>query len=244
MHISVAHVRGQKPIQEDRFVCVPIANGYLIAVFDGHGGHQVADQAAEILPGLFSEFLTNEKPAEALFSAFNELVSRFSTILTGSTASAAYIVRNQVVIAILGDSPVLCLTSSGDFFMGPEHNMFCHPDDVSEIAPKTFGFDDNYIYLENGDSLALTRALGDADFDKLIIRTPEIFTFDLKDEGVVLVASDGISPPMLGPERQKQYIGFAKAALEGEDARTLINRVKSFHDNTTLIAARYSAAKQ
>src|ERR1700676_5335816 len=91
--ITSASAKGQRPYQEDRLFTATYEQGTLLAVFDGHGGNEVSQFAAEAFPGYFADEITtpNAKPRTALKKAIRKLAVEVEHWVSGSTMSLAFV---------------------------------------------------------------------------------------------------------------------------------------------------------
>lgn len=124
-----AGLQGMRPHMEDRTLGILELPGHehaaLFGVFDGHGGHEVAELAVQLLPRILSCALNEAKdPAEALKIAFDQLDEEIMDSArqrgaprcfhrVGSTAVVALLLREagrlRLLCANCGDSrAVLC----------------------------------------------------------------------------------------------------------------------------------------
>ncbi|CAJ1422501.1 unnamed protein product [Effrenium voratum] len=125
-HLSVysAGYQGMRPYMEDRACGLLELPGFpagsFFGVFDGHGGHQVAQFAAEKMPRILVDKLKEGlDPAEALKESFGAMDAELRSLAAtaflrqGSTAVATLLLREEDNVRLLcancGDSrAVLC----------------------------------------------------------------------------------------------------------------------------------------
>ena len=202
-YVSSATEQGGRQYQEDRFVVIrydtPEEKGWLLAVMDGHGGSEVADLCEKSLGSLFRSLISG--PAmitDVLRQLIEALVKKTRGMDTGSTISVVYIseTNSNAFVAILGDSPVIIKTVHG-LWVSPEHNIRTNEQDRKSVLENGVRYDGGYMCDPvTGNGLQLTRALGDRDFDKFLIREPEVAScLLLNRDSFVLVASDGLVDP-------------------------------------------------
>lgn len=194
--VSSATDRGPRSHQEDRFVekLFPASHprSALLAVMDGHGGDWVSIFCARELWNLFRS--CRETKPEAKIKHLFALADWHTNATTdvGSTLSVAWIRQNrcnEVVVGVLGDSPVIVVDCQGNVVVSPEHNVK-NPAERDALLGRGGFCDEHYHYHSHGRGLQLTRALGDAEFGELVSRVPEVYT--VKDPLYVIVATDGI----------------------------------------------------
>lgn len=241
MNLDIHQHLGNRHLQEDRYVAAPIHNGHLVAVLDGHGGPAVAEDAALMLPELFQRQLENGRdpsPAEALAAAIAGVVEVCADgrpeaghrLPAGSTLSAAYITEEGITTAVLGDSPIL-LRIDGEDWIAPAHNVELNPGDVARIEAAhqerimrgELRIDDSHIHLASFTALAVTRALGDPEFGRYLIRTPEIETHPLPpgSDFALILASDGIQVSRDIDVLREHYTRLLDQVADGRSARGL-----------------------
>lgn len=241
---------GRRKDQEDRYVSASVYPGHLLAVLDGHGGHGVADATAQLLPGLLGASLASGlAPGEALATCLAALPERLAETCapgaretSGSTLSAAFVTDKAIHIAVLGDSPVW--VRQGDRFQAaPRHTADDQGPDVPLLRERhRTAIEEGRLEFSNGylnvgwKWLALTRALGDLEFDDYLIREPDLMSFPIEgdDPAVVLLATDGILGPVPEPDLGRSLIERLES---GTSAESLVEARPSPSDNVTLLGA-------
>jgi serine/threonine protein phosphatase PrpC len=225
-------------------------NSGLFALYDGHGGKDVALYAKEKFPEIFSRFLlqSNSTPDKALILGFQkidlDLKNRnIANENVGTTASVVYITKEADVqsgskrilyCANVGDSRVIILQQNGAKKISYDHRC----NDINEI---------NRIKQAGGiifncrvfGQLALTRAIGDHSLKKYgVIATP--FTnkviLEEKDKYVV-IASDGVWDSIGDNDVFKLSLNYSTAfELANAIVKTAIS--KGSKDNTSCIVIK------
>ena len=238
MNIDIHQHPGRRPYQEDRFLVTHIHDGVLLAVLDGHGGPAVAEDAAMMLPGLVQRFLQARAeitPAEALAEAIGVIVEETADgrpeaghrRASGATLSVAYVAPAQITTAVLGDSPIL-LRIDGEDWMSPAHNVELNPEDVARIEAAhqarimrgELRITSAHLLLGSFAALALTRALGDPEFEAYLIREPQIMTHPLTPDSAftLILASDGIQVSADAELLQRHYTDLLDQVQAGRSA--------------------------
>lgn len=198
--ITARTARGQRSEQEDRLAVLPCADGYMLAVCDGHRGYQTAAkvivQLAELIATSFSESLHSESDARAFLQKIVERINDVTSAeIPGSTFSLAHISEagNRVDIAVLGDSPVVVDRPGSAIWVSPEHNVRRNKEDCRFARARGAIIHSGYLYVcEDGNGLQLTRTFGDADFGAVLRRDAEYFSFPLTPFSKVALFSDGV----------------------------------------------------
>lgn len=258
MNIDIHQHIGQRPSQEDRFVVAPTHDGYLLAVLDGHGGPGVAEDVAVALPGRFQRALeaSDDTPAQAmeqlfagLFEDFTRTREIYTDLFGGSTLSLAFVQDERITTAVLGDSPIL-LRIDGEDWIAPAHNVDLNPRDVARIEAThqdrilrgELHITSSHIQLASWQALAVTRALGDPDFARYLIREPEIHTHPVAPgaDVALILATDAIQVSTDAEVLREDYIRLLEQVANGRSARDLGRQHASdprCSDNLTIITA-------
>ncbi|MHB8764619.1 MAG: PP2C family serine/threonine-protein phosphatase [Deferrisomatales bacterium] len=240
---------GPRPHQEDRYAVARVsgpggAEGWLLAVFDGHGGSTAADLCAGVTPRVFE--LRGPEDAEA---ALRRLVAGLDSLTrgmrSGTTVSAACVLEShgRAAVAVVGDSPVLAVARGGRTVVGPDHNARSNPAERA-AAEARGGVYDPSGYLLNpatGRGLQMARALGDAALGPVLSREPEVFSLDLGPGNVLVLATDGLLDPAHGDTAGRAAELLALRRLgEGFTAQALVAWAEAggLWDNATAVVWR------
>lgn len=214
-------LQGQRPHMEDRCCAVLQLPGYeragLFGVFDGHGGHQVAEVASKRLPQILGSNLQQLEPREALTTSFSMLdlelwkmcsESPGPTVRSGAhpfdrmgtTACVCLVLREEplrVLCANVGDSRAVMSGTEFSEDHKPQnpierHRIEAAGGDVVMCGP--------CFRIDSG--LNLSRAFGDfwyktkyglAPHLQKVISVPDITERFLRDTDTFLVmGSDGV----------------------------------------------------
>lgn len=241
-----ASEKGQRGYQEDRSVVYWIPDeGYLLAVFDGHGGFETAEYCAKNLIEIYYEVRNNllvpnfETIMRGIFQVLNKRTQHMGS---GCAASIAIIKADgsEVITGILGDAPVLVKKADGELWLSPEHNVRSNPSEVKAAQERGGFVSGGYLFASySGGGLQMSRALGDTNLDKVLSREPEIFRLLVGVGSFVLVASDGL----FDPSHQDDLSEATAVAIErGLDAEKLVKIALSVptRDNVTAILVKLS----
>lgn len=172
--------------QEDRCVVKVTDTHLVLAVFDGHGGEKVANEAMRYLmeEGILEFHLEQtESPKEALEMTFVQLAQQFEKSVSGSTAVVVIVINKTVYIANLGDSRVVVYYGAEIVHQTKDHKMT--PEEIKGVE-------------ERGGSVVLGRVQG-------VLAIPRAFGNNLKGVGTkpditvvdatfthIVLASDGV----------------------------------------------------
>jgi serine/threonine protein phosphatase PrpC len=179
----------------------------MLQVYDGHGGHQVAEFLAEHVKGALLEAGPDtiaDAPlsvlGQAVEDAERQLLSSYtdgnSTAAAGSTLCAVLMIDDKLHVAHVGDSRAILARGSAAKQLTRDHKPACaieakrimSDDPDAEITP------DGYLYSE----LAVARAIGSAHLKRdpsrrALIATAETVTVQLqRQDDFVIVATDGL----------------------------------------------------
>ena len=259
-HLDILHAFGRRSRQEDRYVAARIGRGYLLAVLDGHGGHEVAERGALRLPSLVADALATHQTADALRGAVEQLVAELADGPSGSTLSAAYVEPAddgmQVVTAQLGDSAVVIGPPGGDLIVTTEHSAAHYEPDIQVINARIDHYqslgDDmpeyarwaeiswGYVWA-SGKGIAMTRALGDPYMHDILIREPEIATHQAPTDAIIMLCTDGVHDTATPEGHMNTYRELIAKAIDGESARAIGEHVlanSKMGDNVTIVLFR------
>jgi protein phosphatase 1K len=248
MKFEMTHAteKGKRPYQEDRSVVYWVPDeGYLLAVFDGHGGSECADHCAKVLIELWhrtykwDHITSHESLISAVFHTLNDGTENMGP---GCAASIAFIPKDgtSVIVGVLGDAPVLIKQANGELWLAPEHNVRTNRAEA-DAAIKRGGFvQSGYLFVrQSGQGLQMSRALGDRFLGTVLNREPEIFRLPLGVGSWVLVGTDGL----FDPSHATQPGETIAAAIEaGHDANQLVQNALNVptYDNVTAILVKLS----
>jgi serine/threonine protein phosphatase PrpC len=233
---------GGRAEQQDRYVTSEIPGaGQLMAVMDGHGGPQTAEQVARELTPLFTDALTRRRdPILALRETVQKLADSTAHHTAGSSLSIVYIPANaqRAYVAILGDSPVLIKGHKGVLHISPIHNARSSEHEREAALSRGARYTDGYLEdpQEPGPGLQLSRALGDRVLSRVLSREPEVYSVPLDLHSRVILATDGVLDSFeTGMEAQLRDLMNQTDA--GKDAQALVEAAvqRGTGDNVTVI---------
>jgi protein phosphatase 1L len=191
--VGIFSVKNQRDCQEDfSFHGSTIDGGKLCAVYDGHGGHEVAEFLANNFHDYFSKTSgpVQQRMAEAFKNADNDEFVKLNK-KAGSTASVVFIKDNIAHIAHVGDSRVVLEKDGAVGFATSDHKPNRADEYVRIEDAKGIVFNKRV----NG-FLAVSRAFGNYGIDdskKIIISEPEYAERSLTPKNKFLVlATDGL----------------------------------------------------
>ena len=202
-------------------------------VFDGHGGSSVAMRCATRLHVLLKENYSPDKKIEDIitdtFHQLNaEIVPEYKA--TGSTASIALILGDQITVANVGDTRVLLVESNGSVIrLTTDHNT-SNKEETKLIEQRGGTIYQNRV---NG-MISLTRCFGDGSQEGIISCDPFITTIQRKETDKLVIACDGVFEVISDEE-------VGKCCAENEEPSAAARAIKELAikqgstDNITVI---------
>jgi serine/threonine protein phosphatase PrpC len=255
--IQSAQADGYKKPTEDRILIQSMSGDRtLVAVFDGHGGHQVSEIAKHAIARLMEvaaeDIANHPKVCPELCAVIKDILAKLDRKLiryknVGSTASIAIITPTHVVGAFLGDSPILMFTPEGRLLHATGDHHPSHPDEEKRI--KSHG---GIITQHGGDVarvggvLSLSRALGDHGLKPAVSADADTFIWKRPTRGILAIASDGM---LETPSGGRTRPALARLIVDGRfNAAAIVaeqERLMNFSgDNLSLILANVSAPRR
>jgi serine/threonine protein phosphatase PrpC len=243
--ITQATAKGSRSYQEDRSFTFETPEYLALGVFDGHGGSQCAEHCAEEFPKILKYWLDNEDDVSlVLKETFSEINADTKHMRDGCAASVVLInaKRNQVHVAVLGDSPVLVelggYPHAGSIWTAPEHNVRSNQAEADSAIARGGYVSQGYLFGSGSNGLQMSRAFGDASLDSVLNREPEVFALNLNKNAWVLVATDGAFDP--AHHSDAGYKAVIDLVKSGKDAQAIVDRALAARtgDNVTAILWR------
>lgn len=238
--ITYASEKGRRGYQEDAYITFKAKDGFVLAVFDGHGGSEVAEFSSEHLAAIFRTAKgTGEEKLRNVFTILSDKTGRDDA---GSTASIAFLPdgSNEMIVGILGDSPVLVKRADGTVWVSPEHNVRSNESEARAAEERGGFIHAGYLFSNfSGGGLQMSRALGDSHLGRVLSREPEIFTILINEKSWVLVATDGLFDPAHLSDETSEIISSIESGCE---ANALVQAALAIptNDNVTAILLRFS----
>jgi len=202
--------RNKRPYMEDRhniraFIRDDVS---LLAVYDGHGGPEVAVMCALLLPDILRRKLDAVHDArdwrtwggvatEAIAELDARCVSDVRAEDVGSTLCMclfSYAV-GKAVTANLGDSRMVLIRGGEKPTVRPltvDHSSACHREQDRIATLGGYVFPDAFGTPRVMGCLNLTRSVGDVHLRPFVSQQPDVAEYDLGRDDAILVASDGM----------------------------------------------------
>lgn len=247
IRIHRASARGYRTTMEDRDVVLQRQVGpdtlTFLAVYDGHGGAEVAEAAAAQLHTRFFAALQGGVAAEDAFQrAYADLDHGLAGhVHTGTTASTVVVMRERLVAAWVGDSQLTVGARGRARFVSRAHRLQ-NSDERARVVASGASIDGVYVMREDY-GVMVTRALGDTWFRPVgVIATPALATIDLDSDATpfVAVATDGLWDVLSADDVARCFAAHAGEA--GFDyARALVDAALNAgtRDNVTVVTATW-----
>lgn len=235
--LTYAQEEGPREAQEDRLFFKEFGNRrykkYVLAVMDGHGGCSAAELCRKELERIFAKPFGRVEDVESRMRMVVDQLARATFHLNSGTTLSIVCVcekRDEAVVVILGDSPVLILTKNDELKRSPEHNVRTNEAERQRAVTRGGYFDGQYLRYK-GQGIQLTRALGNRDFNGALSKEPEIYK--VAKPKLVIVASDGlIDPSHLGDDCAQEAVRLCHT---GAGAAELMRWKRELRDNASVI---------
>jgi protein phosphatase 2C len=203
--------QGDREYMEDRLVfdtCI-CKNFEYYAIFDGHGGAEVASFLKIHMKNCIQETLkehinrygelTDNQITGILMISFEKVVNLLPSIISNNTGSTALVIlktQKKIWIANCGDSRAIMNVGRKQALQLSFDHKPTRPDEYERIIKKEGSVAKAYhgdVYRVNG-ILAISRSIGDLALYPHITWKPEIhsYTIDNDKNNYIFIASDGI----------------------------------------------------
>jgi len=220
---------GPRPTMEDASAAIGDFAGcgtQYYAIFDGHGGNNVAHFAAYNLHRTFASLyqpgLDVEKIlVESIQQIHEEACKKWPTV--GCTAAIVIIINGVIYCANLGDTRIIFANDKSVQRLSYDHKA------TDQIECEQVIKRGGSIYMDRvGGLLALTRSIGDGHLGNAISCEPYLAHVKVKPGSTLIIACDGVWDVMTDEEASK----IALANNNPATAARLIME-ESIHRQTT-----------
>jgi len=208
------------------------------AVFDGHGGADVARLAKVRLPELFLEALPSG-PEDALRTAFAGIHRESEGLHGGAAAAAFYLDDSRVTVANAGDSQIVAVSEDRATTLTEEHRITNEMElaRVVEAGATIWG---PYVCLPSGAGIMPTRTLGDHEFASVGVIPEPVVSSHILLPGFLVAACDGMWE-VIGAEELPSLL---KGATSAENAARSLHHealhARNTEDNLTILVVKIS----
>lgn len=188
--------QGRRPHMEDASCFISSflgrENSWFAAIFDGHGGREAADLAAEKLPLLFGQNYNHSKnPALAFKESFRQVDEQIKTNTSaGTTAVCAFYDGERLHVANAGDARAVLVKDGKAIQLTRDHRA-SDPQEQERIRQQGGVIIRGYVWQPGIGGLQVARTLGDRNFSQFVTWEPDIRQ-DIKDKGKLILACDGL----------------------------------------------------
>ncbi len=238
--VGVAQAQGPRPSMEDAHCLLPGFGGkggaFFAGVFDGHGGADASAIAAQDIPKRFLEALAGGSPIEQAFiSAYSQIAQEIKKVTrSGTTAATLYLEGGQLHYAHVGDSRIVLAAQEMAVPLTRDHKV---TDDTERAQLQARGgkFWESYVVLPSGMGLAVSRALGDRDFERLVTPEPEVGTRPLTPQDrLLIIGCDGLWDVLKNQQAVDIALSYPNAQAAA-DALVRAALVAGTGDNLTVV---------
>lgn len=238
MRLGHAEARRHRESMEDRIALGSVPGALVVAVFDGHGGVEVAEHAAHEAVIQVEKAIEIGLAGKALWRRVFERLD-LDRPYCGSTATLLLLRERSVTAAWAGDSRAILVSEAEQVVLTPDHRID-RTDERRRVVAAGAALDPPYaVDPLTGRGLMVTRTLGDRALRRIgIVAEPEVSEVDLRhdDLGFVL-ATDGLWDVVT----EAEAASACRQAEAQEAADRLLNLVirRDGPDNVTVIVGRF-----
>jgi serine/threonine protein phosphatase PrpC len=231
---------GQRADQEDWFTIVPAADGVLLVVADGMGGHAAGQVASRLAGEAFTgSFTSGDNAADGMMQSMAAANRALADAIAadealagmGTTLLAAYVTATGLRWISVGDSVLMLVRDGAATRLNADHSLGAYVD--AEVARGAMT--ETQARLEGPRNGLLSVVAGDAiDMVEVVTSPVALIPGDL-----LLVASDGIHT--LGAAEIESVLATAGSTPDVAGKALLAAVLAAAHprqDNTTIVLAR------
>lgn len=248
LRASISCKKGNvRSTMEDRVVTetftVKSTQAYVFLVLDGHGGTEAVDLVKKQFVPTLKACLVSDSIRPCITSAFAQMHEKTKSLKSGTTVSMLLVLeqekKKQFWIANLGDSSVIGIQIQGQKEPKIQKLTIDHKPKLKSEQKKfsekgvTIKVEDGYMINPEGSGLAMTRSLGDAEFN--VLREPTIHQLQIPWD-VIVLCTDGFTDVV---NSRELFLLLAQDDKAWEESAKRLNvlRNKKFaqHDNTSII---------
>ena len=189
-----AEMIGRRPNMEDVSIIlndVPAKGAYFYGLFDGHGGREAAEFAANNLPKAISDrLIATANYEDAYIASYRQLQMDMKPwcVYVGTTSVIAVIEGKTLTVANVGDSRCVICRDGVAERLSVDHKPDL-PEETAYIQSKGGFVREGRV----GGMLAVSRALGDGFLGDAVNSTPSIKRIELKEtDSFLILACDGV----------------------------------------------------
>ena len=217
--------------------------GALLVVCDGMGGMNAGEVASaiavETIKSRFAaEQLTDAVLTEPMAYIKNAIVAADTAIKKhgkehpdtagmGSTIVLAWLLGKKVYVGWCGDSRCYCYNSkTGLVRLSHDHSYVQELVDAGKLTEE--------LAFDHPNNNIITRSLGDPNGTA----RPDVKEYDLHNEDILLLCSDGLCGCLRDNEIEEQLAAHQTSMQECRDALWVADEAAGWHDNVTVALAQ------
>ncbi|MCQ2324620.1 MAG: protein phosphatase 2C domain-containing protein [Paludibacteraceae bacterium] len=217
--------------------------GALLVVCDGMGGMNAGEVASAIAVQAIKEYFSVEKLTEAILAnptkyIASSIVAADAAIKAdakanpehdgmGSTIVMAWLLGKKVYVGWCGDSRCYCYNpKNGLIRLSHDHSYVQELVDAGKLTED--------LAFDHPNSNIITRSLGDPNG----IARPDVKEYDLHNEDIILLCSDGLCGCLRDNEIENQISAHQTSMQECRDALWVADEAAGWHDNVTIALAQ------
>lgn len=217
--VSVVCSQGRRPYMEDTYSVKDLADGQRVfAVFDGHGGKEVAEMCAErFAETLQSELKKNYDVSVGLRNTFHKLDQQAQPLChaCGCTAVVGFLEHQRLWFANCGDAmAMVSWKHTGPTFVTQDHKVENEALRVRALGGQVT-YDDGCARINR--MLNIARSIGDYHLKPIVIANPYVTSVQLFNVDYVVIASDGLwdvyHPDMVEEDVEKWTLEYKEKGI-------------------------------
>ena len=240
--VSTAQTIGKRVYMEDViYVQGEYEEGVdVYAVFDGHNGKEAAIEACKHLKECLGSLkdVVIEDINDKLNDSFNKLQEIIcSKCESGTTCSLVIIKDDTLIIANVGDSPIIAVNTLNNVMRLGEKHTTSNEKEIEHVMERGGVVEDvNGVKRVNG-VINITRSLGDKAFHPPMDHLPFIQVLNKDDYKRIVIASDGIDT--VQDELLEFYLREGETAIVSQAIRNKAYELNSKDNISVIVISTY-----
>lgn len=239
--------KGPRDYMEDRSVVEEIGkNSILMAVFDGHGGYEVAEMCSSESPRVMHQILKMQPDTgiaiRKLYSRLDELSKQFHNHV-GATAAVVLIKDDHIIASNCGDTMTLAKTVGGDLiWMSEDHKVENEKKRVESLGG-IVTYAGGCARINMG--LNIARSIGDNYVKDIVVSTPYVASYNRHRVRLdwLVIASDGVWDVYTKEEFDRDFSAFLRLNYGNfeKSVEQIVHQAyaKGSMDNITVVFVRF-----
>lgn len=222
------------------------SKGTLLLVCDGMGGMNAGEVASEIAVRSIQEYFSTDKLTENVVASSESIKNYIKRSIVyadeqikqegkndeskrgmGSTIVLAWLINGKVYVGWCGDSRAYCYNpKTGLIQLSHDHSYVQELVDAGKLSAE--------LAFDHPHNNIITRSLGDNN----MVAKPDVAEFDLHNEDIILLCSDGLCGVLRDNEIEYFIKNNQTSMNECRDALWEGSRQVGWTDNTTVVLAQ------